>query len=92
MEREKPEKKTMRKRRKNELRASETEFVVVYVSNGPLGAEVVKGKLASAGIPALLKYESTMSSIPIMVDGLGEVQVLVHAEDEQRARRILKTR
>lgn len=69
MKRQRPEKKTTRKPRKNELRASETEFVVVYVSNGPLGAEVVKGKLASAGIPALLKYESTMSSIPIMVDG-----------------------
>lgn len=90
MEGKKP-KKTLRNPQNNS-RASETEFVVVYTSNGPLGAEVVKGKLESAGIHALLKYESSGKVLGLTVDGMGEVQVLVHAEDEQKARRILKTR
>lgn len=67
----------------------EVEFVVVYTSNGPLGAEVIKGKLASEGIEAMLKYESAASMLPMTVDGLGEVQVLVRAEDEVRARSVL---
>ncbi len=67
------------------------ELVVVYTSNGPLGAEVIKGKLASEGIDAMLKYESAASMLPTTVDGLGEVQVLVRAEDEARARKVLST-
>lgn len=82
-------KKTIRPQ-KNESRTSGNAFVVVYTSNGPLGAEVVKGKLSSAGIPALLKYESATSIFPLTVDGLGEVQVLVRAEDVPKARSVLK--
>ncbi len=67
----------------------DVEFVVVYTSNGPLGAEVVKGKLASEGIDAMLKYESAASMLPMTVDGLGEVRVLVRAEDEARAKSVL---
>ncbi len=66
------------------------EFVVVYTSSGLLGAQVVKGKLASEGIDAMLKYESAASMLPLTVDGLGEVQVLVRAEDEKKARSVLK--
>ncbi len=65
------------------------ELVVVYVSNGPLAAEIAKGKLESEGIEAMLKSEA-QSTFPLTVDNLGEVQVLVRAEDESRARQILK--
>lgn len=65
------------------------ELVVVYTSNGPLGAEVIKGKLASEGIDAMLKYESAATMLPMTVDGFGEVQVLVRAEDETKAREVL---
>ncbi|MBC8449884.1 MAG: hypothetical protein H8D78_19290, partial [Chloroflexi bacterium] len=34
------------------------ELVTIYVSMGLLGAEVIKSKLETAGIPALLSYES----------------------------------
>lgn len=66
------------------------ELVVVHESSGPLTAEVVKGKLESEGIEAMLKYETAESVFPVTVDGLGKVQVLVHAEDEKRAREVLK--
>ena len=34
------------------------DLVIVYVSQGPLGAEVAKSKLESQGIPTMLRYES----------------------------------
>ena len=64
-------------------------LVSVYVSNGPLAAEVVKGRLESAGIPAMLKYESAGRTMGLIIDGLGEVQVLVTKEREQEARKLL---
>ena len=63
-------------------------LVVVYTTHGAMRAEIIKGKLESAGIPALLKSES-QNVIPMTVDGIGKVQVLVEKEREQEAREIL---
>ena len=66
------------------------EYVVVYTSMGPLAAEVVKGRLESAGIPALLKYESVGRIYGLTLDGLGEVQVLVSKDREMEARALIE--
>lgn len=66
------------------------ELVVVYTTQGMLRAEVLKGKLVSAGIPVMLKYESVGQTMGIIVDGLGEVKVLVPKEREQEARELLE--
>ena len=66
------------------------EYVVVYTSMGPLAAEVVKGKLESGGIPALLKYESVGRIYGLTLDGLGEVQVLVSKDREKEARSLIE--
>ncbi|NLG27574.1 MAG: DUF2007 domain-containing protein, partial [Chloroflexi bacterium] len=55
------------------------DVVVVYVSQGPLGAEVARGKLASAGIPCSLRYPSVGRIWGLTVDGLGRVEVVVPA-------------
>ncbi len=65
------------------------ELVVVYRSMGPLGAEVIKGKLESEGIPAVLKYESASTVLPTLVDNMGEVQVLVSKSREQEALEVI---
>jgi hypothetical protein len=59
---------------------SEPRLVTVYVSQGMLSAQVVRGKLESAGIPVLLKYEAIGQIIGLTVDGLGRVDVLVPEE------------
>ena len=53
---------------------------VVYVSQGPLGAEVAKSKLESLGIPVMLRYQSIGRVLGLTVDGLGRVDVLVPIE------------
>ncbi|MCR4405572.1 MAG: DUF2007 domain-containing protein [Anaerolineae bacterium] len=61
-------------------------LTTVYTTQGLLQAELIKSKLESAGIPALLDYESAGPVLGITVDGLGEVRVMVPealAEDAQ---------
>ncbi len=74
-----------------ERRADELQpLVTVYRTFGLLRAEVVKGKLESAGIPAMLKYESMAPVMGMIMDGMGEVQVLVSKDYEQEALEVLK--
>jgi hypothetical protein len=65
------------------------ELVVVYTTNGALRAEIIKGKLESAGIPAIIRAES-QNVIPMTVDGIGIAKVLVPRIREQEARAILE--
>ncbi len=69
-------------------RAEET--VVVYVSQGPLGAEVAKSKLESADIPVMLRFEAVGRALGITVDGLGRVDVLVPRAFEAKAKALLQ--
>jgi len=66
-----------------------SELVVVYVSQGPLAAEVARGKLQSEGIPVMLRYPSVGRVLGLTVDGLGRVEVLVPAAHEGQAREVL---
>ncbi|MHB1295026.1 MAG: hypothetical protein ACYC4R_08500 [Anaerolineae bacterium] len=62
-------------------------LVTVYVSQGPLGAEVALSKLTGLGIPALLRYQAIGRVLGLTVDGLGKVEVRVPVayEDDARA-------
>jgi len=65
------------------------ELKTVYVTQGHLVAEMIKGKLESAGIPVLLDYESIGRVYGIIVDGLGEVRVKVPAALAEEALELL---
>jgi hypothetical protein len=68
---------------------SELKLVTVYVSQGMLGAQVVQGRLESAGIPVLLKYEAIGQIMGLTVDSLGAVEVQVPADLAQEAEELL---
>ena len=65
----------------------ETRLEKVYTAQGQLEAHVIKGKLESEGIPALMLYESQVFAVT--VDGLGEVRIMVQAPLAERAREII---
>jgi hypothetical protein len=65
------------------------DLVTVYTASGQLQAQVIKTKLESAGIPALLDYESAGVVLGITVDGLGEVRVMVPEGLAEEARALL---
>lgn len=66
------------------------ELVVVYVSQGPLGAEVARSKLEAEGLRVVLRYEALGRALGLTVDGLGRVEVCVHPQGEALARAILE--
>jgi len=65
------------------------DLVTVHTASGMLSAHVIKTKLESAGIPALLNYESAGVVLGITVDGLGEVRVMVPEGLAEEARALL---
>jgi len=70
----------------------ETEFTTVYIANGQPEAEIIKGRLESERIPAMLRYESAGLIYGLTIDGLGQVKVQVPSALAQHARRILTSR
>jgi hypothetical protein len=64
-------------------------LVTVYESQGMLAAQVVKGKLESAGLPVFLKYEAIGQVFGLTVDGLGRVQVQVPDDYSDEATALL---
>ncbi len=64
-------------------------LVVAYVTAGELRAQIVKGMLEGAGIPAILKYESAGVVYGLTVDGLGEVKILVPESWHEKAAELL---
>ncbi len=52
-------------------------------------AEIIKGRLESEGIPALLSYESAGLVYGLTIDGLGEVKIMVPKHMASDAKEIL---
>jgi hypothetical protein len=72
-------------------KAEETKLVTVYTAFGQLEAHVIKGKLESVGIPALLSYESAGPVLGLTVDGLGQVRIMVSEDMASEARQVLRS-
>jgi hypothetical protein len=70
--------------------SGEPDLITIYTSMGPLGAEVIKSKLESAGIPVLLSYQSAGAILGVIVDGLGEVRVQVPRDMADEARALIE--
>jgi hypothetical protein len=68
--------------------ASKSKLVSVFSGNY-LQAQIVKGRLESEGVPALLRYEGAGLIYGITVDGLGEARVMVPENLAEQAETIL---
>jgi Putative prokaryotic signal transducing protein len=68
-----------------------SEYVTVYVANGQLDAEMVRGFLEASGIPAMISQESVGKVFGLASGPLGEVNVLVPVENSEEALDLLKS-
>jgi Putative prokaryotic signal transducing protein len=68
---------------------NEPKLIVVYKAAGEVEAELVKGKLANAGIPAIFQYEAGAPMMGLIIDGWGEYRILVPEGWEREARAVL---
>lgn len=71
---------------------AEKEELVVIGSASQLEAQIIKGRLESEGIPALLSYDSSSLVFGLVVDGLGEVKIRVPRRFAEQAREILRVK
>jgi hypothetical protein len=55
-------------------------------------AQVIKGRLESEGIPALLSYESASLVYGLTINGLGKVKIMVPSHLAEEAKTILKVK
>jgi hypothetical protein len=69
--------------------SQDPQWMVVLVTNNPMEAHVVAGRLDSEGVPAWVHQEPYGSAMGLTVGKLGEVRVLVKYEDYDRAVDIL---
>jgi len=64
-------------------------MVEVYRAQGDIEAQVIKGLLASYGIPCLLRANAAHSVHMFTGDGLGEVKVMVWEEVADKAKQLM---
>jgi hypothetical protein len=69
---------------------SKHEMIEVYRAAGEMEALVIKGLLESYGIPCLLKSHAAPSVHMFVVDGMGEVKVMVWERVAGRARELIE--
>ena len=67
-------------------------MVEVYRATGEMEAQVVKGLLESYGIPCLLKSDAARSVHTFVVDGMGEVRVMVWESMAEEAKKLVEGR
>ena len=65
-------------------------FVVVYTTAGPGQAEIIKGTLVAAGIPAVTSREGAGAAYGFTVGPLGMVDILVPEEHSAQAEDLLE--
>jgi hypothetical protein len=70
--------------------SSSEPMVEVYRAAGEAEALVIKGLLESNGIPCLLKSNAAQSVHMFVVDGLGEVKVMVWERMAEEARQLIE--
>ncbi len=68
---------------------NEKQDLVCVFKGQPFEAEIIKGRLESDGIPAMIMNNSMSAIFSTYTVMAGPVSVLVNPEDEEHARKIL---
>jgi len=70
--------------------SNKEEMVEVYRAVGEAEAQVIKGLLESYGIPSLFKSKAAPSVHAFVMDGMGEVRIMVWQSDAEKARELIR--
>jgi hypothetical protein len=62
---------------------------VVFITDDPLEAEIIKDLLESGGISVVIR-SSKVSPYPVNVGKMGEIKILVRKEDKEEAEKVIK--
>lgn len=62
---------------------------VVFITDDPLEAEIIKDLLESGGISVVIR-SSKVSPYPVNVGKMGEIKILVTQADKEAAEKVIK--
>jgi len=65
------------------------ELVSVGTADGQVEAEIIKGLLTANGVEVWLSQESAGTALGLTVGAMGEVEIMVRAEQAEEARSLL---
>ncbi|HXX56872.1 MAG TPA: DUF2007 domain-containing protein [Thermodesulfovibrionales bacterium] len=65
------------------------EWTEVFLTYDPLEAEMIKDLLESGGIPVVVR-SSKVSPYPVNIGKIGEIRILVRAEDRETATTVIQ--
>lgn len=65
------------------------DYIKIMTASGMMEAEILRGYLRASGIDVLLRHESAGTALGLGAGPLGEVDLLVAPEQEQRAHELL---
>lgn len=68
---------------------NQPEWVSIYITHNLQEAHIIAGKLQTYDIPSMVHTEPGASAIGITIGSLGEIKVLIHPKDYDRASDIL---
>jgi len=66
------------------------DLVQIYVAKGEGEAQIIKGLLESYGIPCMFKPYAAFSASVLVMDGTGQIRIMVKKEDEKDALELVK--
>jgi hypothetical protein len=69
---------------------TKTKLIEVCKVAGEATAEILKSKLESSGIPAILKSQGAPSVLAFTLDGLGEYRIMVPQSMAEEAKQLIK--
>ena len=65
------------------------ELVSVGIADGQVEAEIIKGLLNANGVDVWLSQESAGSALGLTIGAMGEVEIMVRAEQAEQARALI---
>jgi len=71
---------------------NDEQWVLTYRAQGMTDANIIAGKLKSAGIPVTFDYEAVGHIYGLTLDGLGEVRLYVPRGYEEQATAVIEER
>ncbi|MGA3093859.1 MAG: DUF2007 domain-containing protein [Dehalococcoidales bacterium] len=72
------------------MKNKQDRLVKVYTAHGEMEAQVIKGLLESCSIPSLMQGNAAMSMQPFVMDGMGEIKIMVTEAQADEARKIIE--
>jgi len=72
------------------MKNRQDQLVKVYTAHGEMEAQVIKGLLESSGIPSLMQGNAALSMQPFVMDGMGEIKIMVTEAQAEKARKIIE--